>query len=811
MKKKRATKLVIFLVIGLFLVIGYFIGFLNTLLAAVLISIPLLFLLMCYLSVKRFISKQKVPKTKTEKKEIKGKTEIVKTKAHHFSYTKLVIFLIIGLFLVVSYFRGFINTFFDAILIAIPLLFLLLCCLSIKRFISKRRIAKPEVEKKEIKEIKFKVKAKGIETALQRIEEYKKIRKQRIGLTLLGIFFLILVIFLYKTQIEKFSYPNYQPSSYETTKHAPSTSYEETTEPIVTEETTQECFSHAKEGCYDGDAYWFDSCNNKEELIADCDANCLESEGYAYCCGTHVSEKCYEGDVYWFDGCGNREELAGDCGYDCFEEEGSAFCYGSREDYCKWNYCQEECVPRDSKRCYGNNLYWFDSCGNPEELDEYCGSDKECVEDECVTTSCVSHYSKKCVYDTVYWYDSCDRQEGVANICLTDYKCSNGECVKAVEICGSHSFKDCFNGDIWWYDSCGHKEGVYKYCAYNEYCYNSKCLPKKITECQPDYRHECSQDFENAINVIDIYDSCGKKTGYIYCPLAYGCENGGCVNIKIFPSDPTVINKLNELTQGNYEKENFNKNFMTVYYYVNVIPYRFDSEDKSLLEAISGVAKIGDGRYGGDYMQTAEETVKEGYGDCEDHAILLQTLLEALFIKTYGYIPEDTLYIVCGSIIGGGGHCWNVIDKTKLPKGNSPLLSLMPPEESVKIPNEKMLIIIDDVSFPEMPVEKPRFVEYNPMGGQIPTLLVARLTGGEKEYVELEATWGMPHNWYNDREYPYEHIYAAVNSQEYLTELDFYKKEKKEFAFMKYINWVDLAITKFWAHLFGLISPQGIS
>lgn len=141
------------------------------------------------------------------------------------------------------------------------------------------------IESKEIKP-QAKPQPKETETILQRIKEYRGIRKQRIVLTLLGIFLIALVVFLIKTQIEKTSSPIYEPPSYETTNPQPSTKYEETTQPTVTEETIQECESHVKEGCYNEDIYWFDSCGNREELVYDCGGYCFEEGKDAFCEGS---------------------------------------------------------------------------------------------------------------------------------------------------------------------------------------------------------------------------------------------------------------------------------------------------------------------------------------------------------------------------------------------------------------------------------------------------------------------------------------------------------------------------------------------
>lgn len=104
----------------------------------------------------------------------------------------------------------------------------------------------------------------------------------------------------------------------------------------------------------------------------------------------------------------NSEEQ---CGAICRgEEEGCCVdfygcSYGSREScYGSFNYghyCREyntcDCEPHDHKDCYDNNVYWFDSCGNREELTIICdynegfickevGNDYKCTSINCEAT-----------------------------------------------------------------------------------------------------------------------------------------------------------------------------------------------------------------------------------------------------------------------------------------------------------------------------------------------------------------------------------------------------------------------------------------
>lgn len=75
-------------------------------------------------------------------------------------------------------------------------------------------------------------------------------------------------------------------------------------------------------------------------------------------CKSHAEAKCYGEHVYWFDSCGHVQEKKEYC------QEG-----------CELGFCKEEkkeCESRAEYKCYEGHVYWFDSCGNAEEKKEEC-------------------------------------------------------------------------------------------------------------------------------------------------------------------------------------------------------------------------------------------------------------------------------------------------------------------------------------------------------------------------------------------------------------------------------------------------------
>ena len=83
--------------------------------------------------------------------------------------------------------------------------------------------------------------------------------------------------------------------------------------------------------------YWFDSQGNRKDLIEICDSTerctrtgCVKEDAPAngeeeVVCNAHASKKCYNNDVYWYDSCGSKEEKQVDCGTNSYT--GSNYCY----------------------------------------------------------------------------------------------------------------------------------------------------------------------------------------------------------------------------------------------------------------------------------------------------------------------------------------------------------------------------------------------------------------------------------------------------------------------------------------------------
>jgi len=327
-------------------------------------------------------------------------------------------------------------------------------------------------------------------------------------------------------------------------------------------------------------------------------------------------------------------------------------------------------------------------------------------------------------------------------------------------------------------------------CKNNEYCSNEKCvrLACQYTKnhvcveclidnnCRPDERCSTNQCLKLDCGAGHAYNhgciDCMKTTDCAYdkeciekqC-LEIKCESSRlrpsdhqCVDIRfdvknfITPHSQTVYSKLDELTGGDYSEDSFGKNLVDIYYYVSAIPYEYD---------ISKWGKT-------DYWQLSDETIQTGTGDCEDHAILLTSMIESLLYKSTGQIPPETVYVITGQIDSNydgspdGGHAWVLIDASKLPKSGYTLSIVDFGKENVP---GRMSVIVDDIYLNS--TVSPKGVVFDPSDSPRKTPPLSVMFSGRK-LVELEATWEMPISYYENRVYPYIGTpYEMFNSQEY--------------------------------------------
>ena len=167
----------------------------------------------------------------------------------------------------------------------------------------------------------------------------------------------------------------------------------------------------------------------------DCADGCLN--GACLSCNSHANYKCAEndGDIYWYNSCNVKEEMKEDCG-----ESG----------YIGDVYCSSGNVYKThvTKTCAG------DSCISLTDarLQETCKNG--CSNGVCL--NCNSHASYRCADNNdVYWYDSCNVKEEIKQDCsigCLNNACVLGAACSANSDCGTNGWvgtNTCSNGDIW--------------------------------------------------------------------------------------------------------------------------------------------------------------------------------------------------------------------------------------------------------------------------------------------------------------------------------------------------------------------------
>ncbi|MFZ3100089.1 MAG: hypothetical protein WA103_02540 [Minisyncoccales bacterium] len=181
------------------------------------------------------------------------------------------------------------------------------------------------------------------------------------------------------------------------------------------------CASYAYKKCSEGNLYWYNSCNNKEELAHNC--KILKISDYR-CKGQVLQKKIITGD------CANDACIvnpawtdAADCSADGKICENGA-CIVS-EAVPK----NQVCTPKEVSGCRICNMAGTDWINDNLK----CANGEMCIAGECVS-GCTDRIVKKCAGDELYQYNSCNGEEYLAQDCAAEEKiCQNGACVSAAD------------------------------------------------------------------------------------------------------------------------------------------------------------------------------------------------------------------------------------------------------------------------------------------------------------------------------------------------------------------------------------------
>jgi len=150
--------------------------------------------------------------------------------------------------------------------------------------------------------------------------------------------------------------------------------------------------------------------------------------------------------------------------------------------YFNSNYCSGNNVYRDFRTWTCNNAGTanaYCSSAITSNLQTSCSSNQTCNTGSCNTnvTSCTSHATSRCDSGGVYWFDSCGNRQELYQACTGNQYCSGNTCVNNNNNqCTSHSQMRCNGSQVQWYDSCGNAQEVVQTCSNTQYCSGNTCI-----------------------------------------------------------------------------------------------------------------------------------------------------------------------------------------------------------------------------------------------------------------------------------------------------------------------------------------------
>jgi len=287
------------------------------------------------------------------------------------------------------------------------------------------------------------------------------------------------------------------------------------------------CTSHSYSTCYNNDVYWYDACDNRQEISKEC--------GESYC-GNWFADTCHGNDVYetqtcYDKGCREGGVISLNCYIDTYENERYI-------ETCQWGCTVGHCNPNPNVECYSDSdcprIY-----SNP-----YCYDDdvkKEYTDYRCENPGTEQSYCKD-IYQSSIYYD-CGEDSYSNNYCydndvyrdFIDKGCSGGSCF---ETTNRQKVQEC---------------GV-------DGCSNSQCNPPSCTNDCSSGQTRCSGNVKQTCGNYDA-DSClewpssANGTGNENCGKASYCSSSTCNSCFLGTANcnenPLDVCEINILTDNN--------------------------------------------------------------------------------------------------------------------------------------------------------------------------------------------------------------------------------------------------------------------
>ncbi|TSC94751.1 MAG: hypothetical protein CEN87_285 [Parcubacteria group bacterium Licking1014_1] len=157
------------------------------------------------------------------------------------------------------------------------------------------------------------------------------------------------------------------------------------------------------------------------------------SAGIIAACNYHAYRDCAGSSVYWFNSCDNRQDLYQDCaGF------GQTCQYGQ----CVLNYNPapnpnpNPYIVHYKTGCYNNNLYWYDSLAAASDLYKSCQDTNSCTIDKCVDGKCSNALKcdgSTCAKESIDYCSSCQHIGDAACNCQENSVSAPNDC-KVVDL-----------------------------------------------------------------------------------------------------------------------------------------------------------------------------------------------------------------------------------------------------------------------------------------------------------------------------------------------------------------------------------------
>lgn len=234
-----------------------------------------------------------------------------------------------------------------------------------------------------------------------------------------------------------------------------------------------------------------------------CTTNCTND------CNTSGQKQCIGAG---YQTCGNYDSDS------CLEWSVVTNC--SANQTCLSGTCITNCTSHSVKKCFDNDMYWFNSCNVKEGLYMDCGNSintanyrcngnwtqRQTIAKGCLNSTC---------YNTTVW-------NNVQNCASTGKTCLNGSCIT----CIPNQTQGCrvcnINGTAWIDNS--------SMCSIGQVCKKGTCVANCTNECDTLGQTKCSCTSASGFQTCGNYDSdlCLEWSNVTACPAYQTCSNGIC-------------------------------------------------------------------------------------------------------------------------------------------------------------------------------------------------------------------------------------------------------------------------------------------